>query len=65
MPTSEPNEKNTATRTSGGFSWLRFALKLLLWLFGLAAAGAIALALTIAVALAMAYPNLPDERFPM
>ncbi len=60
MPTSEPNEKNTATRTSGGFSWLRFALKLLLWLFGLAAAGAIALALTIAVALAMAYPNLPD-----
>lgn len=60
MPTSEPNEKNTATRTRSGFSWPRFALKLLLWLFGLAAAGAIALALTIAVALAMAYPNLPD-----
>jgi penicillin-binding protein 1A len=60
MPSSQPTEKNTAPRASGGSSWPRILLKLLLWLLGLAAAGAVALALTIAVALAMAYPNLPD-----
>ena len=41
-------------------AWLRWTIRLTLWLLGLATAGALSLALVIAVALAMAYPNLPD-----
>ena len=41
-------------------SWLRWLVRITLWITGLAAAAAVGLALTIAVALSVAYPNLPD-----
>ncbi|WP_369641634.1 penicillin-binding protein 1A [Acidovorax sp. A79] len=41
-------------------TWLRWFLRAILWIAGLATAAAFGLALTIAVALAVAYPNLPD-----
>ena len=63
MPPSNPT-KSADTPSSSSFSqkpaWLRWTLRITLWMVGLAAAGALALALVIAVALAMAYPNLPD-----
>ena len=63
MPPSNPT-KSADTQSSSAFSqqpaWLRWTVRITLWMLGLAAAGALALALVIAVALAMAYPNLPD-----
>ena len=41
-------------------SWLRWFVRVIFWLFGLAAAAALGLAVTIAIALSVAYPNLPD-----
>ena len=41
-------------------TWLRWLVRITLWMVGLATAAAVGLALTIAVALAVAYPNLPD-----
>ncbi|MBU1441062.1 MAG: penicillin-binding protein 1A [Gammaproteobacteria bacterium] len=41
-------------------TWLRWLLRGLLWVTGIAAAGAFAVACILAVALAVAYPNLPD-----
>lgn len=63
MPPPSPT-KSADTRSTSASSrqpaWLRWTLRITLWMLGLAAAGALALALVIAVALAMAYPNLPD-----
>ncbi len=41
-------------------TWLRWVLRVFLWLVGLATAAALGLAVTIAIALSVAYPNLPD-----
>ena len=41
-------------------AWLRFLLRLVAWMFGVALAGAASLAAIGGVALAVAYPNLPD-----
>lgn len=51
-----PSAPSSARRPT----WLRWLLRAIAWMAGLAFAGALALALIIAVALAMAYPNLPD-----
>ncbi len=60
-PPSKPSEKKSdSTSTRPLPTWLRWVVRVFLWLAGLAAAGALALGLTIAVALAVAYPNLPD-----
>ncbi|MDP3229812.1 MAG: penicillin-binding protein 1A [Acidovorax sp.] len=60
-PPSKPSEKKSdSTSTRPLPTWLRWVVRVFLWLAGLAAAGAVALVLTIAVALAVAYPNLPD-----
>jgi len=40
--------------------WLAIFVRVLAWLFGIAAAGVFAVVLVVAVALAVAYPNLPD-----
>ena len=55
--TPPPSSKSDSTSAP---AWLRVALKIILWFFGLIAAGAFSLMLVIAVALAVAYPNLPD-----
>lgn len=52
----KPDTASTRTRST----WLRWLLRITLWMTGLAAAAAVGLALIIAVALAVAYPNLPD-----
>lgn len=60
-PTKSSEKKSDASKPSNALpGWLRWCLRVVLWLLGLAAAGAVALVLTIAVALAVAYPNLPD-----
>ena len=59
IPTQSKDTRSSAT-TSKQPAWLRWTLRIALWMLGLAAAGALSLALVIAVALAMAYPNLPD-----
>ena len=61
-PPAKPNSPRTAASPSSTPkpAWLRWTIRLTLWLLGLATAGALSLALVIAVALAMAYPNLPD-----
>ena len=41
-------------------TWLRWVLRVFLWLFGFGTAAALGLAVTIAIALSVAYPNLPD-----
>ena len=55
---SSDNSDTASTRTRS--TWLRWLLRITLWMTGLAAAAAVGLALIIAVALAVAYPNLPD-----
>ncbi|CAM3410291.1 penicillin-binding protein 1A [Paracidovorax anthurii] len=59
MPPTPP-EKTAQRDAPSRPTWLRWLLKSVAWLFGLAVAGALGLALTLAVALAVAYPNLPD-----
>ena len=61
-PPATPKSANTASSPPSPKQpvWLRWLIRLTLWMLGLAAAGALSLALVIAVALAMAYPNLPD-----
>jgi penicillin-binding protein 1A len=57
---SKPADKSKPSPAHTRPAWLRWCLRTMFWLAGLAAAGAIGLALTIAVALSVAYPNLPD-----
>lgn len=59
IPTQSKDTRSSAI-SSEQPAWLRWTLRIALWMLGLAAAGALSLALVIAVALAMAYPNLPD-----
>ncbi|SIR18018.1 penicillin-binding protein 1A [Pseudacidovorax sp. RU35E] len=59
-PAPAPRDDKAAKRPSATPAWLRWPLRILLWLLGLAGA-AVACALMVgAVALAVAYPNLPD-----
>ncbi|MGD9550636.1 MAG: penicillin-binding protein 1A [Burkholderiaceae bacterium] len=63
MPAPSSPKDSSARPTStprGRPSWLRWSVRIVLWLGGLALAGAVALGCVVAVALAMAYPNLPD-----
>ncbi|MCW8206599.1 penicillin-binding protein 1A [Verminephrobacter aporrectodeae subsp. tuberculatae] len=63
MPPPSPSESSDKSNTSPARAqpiWLRWFLRLTLWLTGLLAAATLGLALTIAVALSVAYPNLPD-----
>lgn len=57
--TSTPPDKESppARKPKAPLHW---AVKLVLWLVGLAVAGALSLLMVIAVALAVAFPNLPD-----
>ncbi len=58
-PSKSSDKSDTSpARTRPG--WLRWLVRIALWITGLAAAAAMGLALTIAVALSVAYPNLPD-----
>lgn len=57
---SKSSDKSDASSARPLPTWLRWLLRIFLWMAGLAAAGAIGLALMIAVALSVAYPNLPD-----
>ena len=57
---SKSSDKSDTASTRTRSTWLRWLLRITLWMTGLAAAAAVGLALIIAVALAVAYPNLPD-----
>ena len=57
---SKSSDKSDSSPARTRPSWLRWLVRITLWITGLAAAAAVGLALTIAVALAVAYPNLPD-----
>ena len=57
---SKSSDKSDSTPVRTRPSWLRWLVRIALWITGLAAAAAVGLALTIAVALSVAYPNLPD-----
>ena len=52
----KPDSSPVRTRPS----WLRWLVRITLWITGLTTAAAVGLALTVAVALSVAYPNLPD-----
>ncbi|MCO5356307.1 penicillin-binding protein 1A [Acidovorax kalamii] len=58
-PSKSSDKSDTASPRTRP-TWLRWLLRITLWMTGLAAAAAVGLALIIAVALAVAYPNLPD-----
>ncbi len=62
MPPSslKSSGKQDSPPTTARAPWLRWLVRAVLWMVGLATAAAVGLALTIAVALAVAYPNLPD-----
>ncbi len=57
---SPPKDPQQAPADPRRPSWLRWLLRFVAWIIGLAIAGVLAGVLVIAVALAMAYPNLPD-----
>lgn len=57
---SKSTDKPDASPARTQPTWLRWLVRGILWMAGLATAAALGLALTIAVALAVAYPNLPD-----
>ncbi|MCT6717728.1 penicillin-binding protein 1A [Acidovorax sp. K2F] len=57
---SKSSDKSDSSPARTRPSWLRWLIRIALWITGLAAAAAVGLALTIAVALSVAYPNLPD-----
>ena len=57
---SKSSDKSDSSPVRTRPSWLRWLVRISLWITGLAAAAALGLALTIAVALSVAYPNLPD-----
>lgn len=57
---SKSSDKSDSSLVRTRPSWLRWLVRITLWITGLAAAAAVGLALTIAVALSVAYPNLPD-----
>lgn len=57
---SKSSDKSDTSSARPRSTWLRWLLRITLWMTGLAAAAAVGLALIIAVALAVAYPNLPD-----
>ena len=57
---SKSSDKSDSSPVRTRPSWLRWLVRIALWITGLAAAAAVGLALTIAVALSVAYPNLPD-----
>ena len=57
---SKSSDKSDSSPARTRPSWLRWLVRITLWITGLAAAAAVGLALTIAVALSVAYPNLPD-----
>ena len=57
---SKSSDKSDSSPARTRPSWLRWLVRIALWITGLAAAAAVGLALTIAVALSVAYPNLPD-----
>jgi len=57
---SKSSDKSDSSPVRTRPSWLRWLVRITLWITGLAAAAAMGLALTIAVALSVAYPNLPD-----
>ena len=63
MPRPTPSKSSDKPDTPSSRirpSWLRWFLRIILWLVGLATAAALGLAVTIAIALSVAYPNLPD-----
>ncbi|RMA63487.1 penicillin-binding protein 1A [Acidovorax sp. 100] len=57
---SKSSDKSDSSPARTRPSWLRWLVRIALWITGLAVAAAVGLALTIAVALSVAYPNLPD-----
>ncbi len=57
---SKSSDKPDTSSARPRSTWLRWLLRIALWMAGLAAAAAVGLALVIAVALSVAYPNLPD-----
>ena len=65
------SESERASQTSAGTTpsrqargappgWAAWAVRVAVWLFGLAAAGAVSVLMVVAMALAVAYPNLPE-----
>ncbi|AFU44575.1 penicillin-binding protein [Acidovorax sp. KKS102] len=57
---SKSSDKSDSSPVRTRPSWLRWLVRITLWITGLMTAAAVGLALTIAVALSVAYPNLPD-----
>ena len=57
---SKSSDKSDSSPVRTRPSWLRWLVRITLWITGLVAAAAVGLALTTAVALSVAYPNLPD-----
>eukprot|EP01037_Dinobryon_pediforme_P009749 gene9749-9815_t len=57
---SKSSDKSDSSPARTRPSWLRWLVRIALWITGLAAAAAVGLSLTVAVALSVAYPNLPD-----
>ncbi len=60
MPSLTPASAGQKPESPKHPAWVGLAVKVVLWLAGLAAAGVIGLLMVVAVALAVAYPNLPD-----
>ncbi|RYF61387.1 MAG: PBP1A family penicillin-binding protein [Comamonadaceae bacterium] len=60
MPDSSANPDSANKPVSRRPGWLRWLLRIALWLTGLGAALVAAAVFVVAVALAVAYPNLPD-----
>lgn len=58
-PSKSPDQSDTPSSRVRP-TWLRWVLRIILWLVGLATAAALGLAVTVAIALSVAYPNLPD-----
>ena len=57
---SKSSDKSDSSPVRTRPSWLRWLVRITLWITGLTTAAAVGLALTVAVALSVAYPNLPD-----
>ncbi|UCU98506.1 penicillin-binding protein 1A [Acidovorax radicis] len=58
-PSKSPDQSDTRSSRVRP-TWLRWVLRIILWLVGLATAAALGLVVTVAIALSVAYPNLPD-----
>jgi penicillin-binding protein 1A len=60
MPSTPQRPNDSQPTQPGPYQGLHWALKAVLWAFGLGVAGFLSGLMVLAIALSMAYPNLPD-----